>query len=197
MFRSRRYAAGLLMVGLAAVPAGAQEPKNMAIVNAVLDHRANWIGDSTRVDACSVYEALGRPDDFPAGIRPDLLRLLDRTRDPCADDTTRIAVRRPQRFVRLDTLQAGGGATPYVALTIEKGPYSYRERYTLEAEERGGTFLAWVRDVRTYFLLQEQETHVEPERVIPVLPPRRRKPDVRQSLIDAQFPSIRPQSRGT
>ena len=200
MFESRRHAAvsaGLLMLGLAAVPAGAQQSKNVAIVNAVLGHRAHWIGDSTRVDACSVYEALGRPLDFPAGINPDLVPLLDRTRDPCAGDSTRVAVRRPGRFVRFSRVQANGNAAPYVELQITKSPYSYQERYTLHTWESGGSILVRVDEVRTYFLLQEQETHVYPQRVIPIAPPQRRKPDVRQSFMDVRLPSIRPQSRGS
>jgi hypothetical protein len=159
--------AGLMMLGLAAVPAGAQQAKNVAIVNAVLDHRAHWVGDSTRVDACSVYEALGRPANFPAGINPNLIPLLDRTRDPCAADSARVTVRWPPRFVRMDTLQANGSAGPYVALTIVKGEYRYREHYTLRTWQSGGTIGAGVREVRTYGLLQAH-----------LVPPRRRMPNV-------------------
>ena len=159
--------AWLLMLGLVTPPAGAQQSKNLAIVNAVLDHRAHWVGDSTHVDACSVYEALGRPANFPAGINSNLIPLLDRTRDPCAADSARVAVRWPPRYVRMDTLQATGSAGPYVALTIVKGEYRYRERYTIRTWQSGGTVEAGVREVRTYGLLRAH-----------LVPPQRRMPQV-------------------
>jgi hypothetical protein len=171
MLELRRHAvaaAGLVAL-MAAMPAHAQEPKGLAVVNAVLAHRAHWVGDRTPVDACSVYEALGRPASFPAGIDSALVSLLDRTIQPCTADSTRAAVRWPPRFVRVDTLQVSGSAAPRVVLTIVKGEYRYREQYTLRTWQSAGSVQAGVREVRTYGLLQALP--VPRGRRIPTIPP--------------------------
>lgn len=144
-------------------PARAQQPKDAALVNAVLDYRAHWAGDSTRVDACSAYNALGRPANFPAGIDTSLLRLLDRVREPCAADSARVALRWPRRFVTVESVQSG---VPRVVLRIVKGEYSWRETYTLRTWPNGGGRPGVsVTEVRTWGLLQSHP-----------VPPRRRMP---------------------
>jgi hypothetical protein len=142
--------------------AGAQG-KEIAMVNAVLGHRAFVVGDTTPVDACSVYEALGRPASFPRGIQPSLLRFLDRTTDPCAADSTRAASRWPRRFVRIESISARSGADATVRVVVTRHEYRYRETYTLRV--RGSA--ADVAEVRTWGIVQS----------LPI-PPGRRLPDL-------------------
>lgn len=60
----------------------------MGAINAVMDFRLNWVRDSTKFDACSIYRNVGRPAVFPAGMRDPFLVALDQTtRDPCAGAT--------------------------------------------------------------------------------------------------------------
>ena len=136
----------------AAAPAVAQRgtAPSVAAMNAVMDYRARWVGDSTVFDGCSVYAALGRPAAFPAGINPQLVRLLDRTRDPCAADPGRALSRYPRHVVRVDSL-AVMDSTVRVDLTVQKGERKYRERYLVGALSTGG----WVREMRTWGVVRE------------------------------------------
>src|SRR4051812_24315717 len=118
---SCRWGIAALVVVLGAAPATAQSGEVRAL-NAVLRHRAYLLGDSTRFDACSVYNALGRPANFPSGIDPTLVRLLDRTSDPCRRDSSSVAVHWPPYLVRVDSL-----APARAVLTVVKGEYSFRE----------------------------------------------------------------------
>lgn len=134
-------------------------------MSAVLDFRVHWMGDSTCVDGCSVYNALGRPANFPAGLYTSLVRLLDRVREPCANDPARVAARWPRNFISVESVS---GRIPRVDLRIVKGEYSFRETYSLRTwpnAERPG---ASVSEVRTWGLLQSHP--VPPGRGMPVTP---------------------------
>ena len=152
----------LLALAMGSTPARAQQTKEAALVNAVLDHRAHWLGDSTRFDACSVYNALGRPANFPAGLDTSLVRLLDRVREPCANDSARVVVRWPRRFVSVESVSSGG---PRVILRVVKGEYSWRETYTLRTWPNAARRGVSVAEVRTWGLLQSHP-----------VPPGRRNP---------------------
>lgn len=124
--------AGLALLALAsfAVEARCQSTSpELAAVNTVLDWRLNWLGDATPFNACAVYEAAGRPANFPAGIQPGLVRGLDRTSDPCAG---RVPAQPGalRREVVVDSIVVNGqSATVYV--TVSKGEMSYHECYSL------------------------------------------------------------------
>ncbi|HET7230752.1 MAG TPA: hypothetical protein VFJ16_12160 [Longimicrobium sp.] len=134
---------------MCSTPLRAQQPLKVAEINAVMSHRAYLIGDTTRFDACSVFRALGSPATFPAGVDSVLTLLLDRTVEPCAGgDSTRVAVRWPPRFVRVDSISTGRAV-----LTVRKGDYSYREAYVLRAQKYGDRVSATVQEVRTYGFL--------------------------------------------
>jgi hypothetical protein len=131
---------------LASTRLPAQERVYVAEINAVMFHRAHLLGDTTRFDACSVFEKVGSPATFPAGIDPVLTPVLDRTVEPCAGgDSTRVMVRWPPRFVRVDSVSAGR-----VVLTVRKGDYSYREAYLLRPQQNGERVSATILEVRTY-----------------------------------------------
>jgi hypothetical protein len=110
LMRSGLAACSLLV--LAVLPAHAQEQQRPApgfvAINTVMDFRAHWVGDSTRFDACSIYEALGTPENFTEAILPSVLPLLDRTREPCADDASRASEQRPLNYVRVDSFSISG-----------------------------------------------------------------------------------------
>ena len=146
----------VLLAAMRGTPARAQQTKEAALVNAVLDYRAHWVGDSTVVDACSVYSALGRPANFPAGIDTSLIRLLDRVREPCANDSARAVFRWPRYFVSVDSISIGGASGgARVSVRVVKHEYSYRERYTLRAWPNGaGGRGVSVAEVRTWGFTQ-------------------------------------------
>lgn len=146
----RRCAVAASILVLSTAPLTAQPSNETRVLNAVMRHRAYVTGDSTRFDACSVYNALGRPTNFPAGIDPGLAPLLDRTKDPCTRKSSSVTVRCPPYMVRVDSLMTGRAV-----LRIVKGEYSFREAYTLRHEE--------VREVRTFGITQSY-----------LVPPRRR-----------------------
>ncbi|HWK90382.1 MAG TPA: hypothetical protein VNP72_10310 [Longimicrobium sp.] len=136
----------VLALLLPAVPAATQErapTPGEAAVNAVLSHRAQWLHDATPFNACRVYEALGRPADFPAGIRPAHRRLLSRTDNPCAPLAPGT---QHGDMVFLDTLLVGD-STAKVSVTVRAGEQVHREQYRLVNLRRGSwgldSVLAW------------------------------------------------------
>jgi hypothetical protein len=164
----RRWAAALLMtgaLGLSATPGHAQR-KEIAVLNAVIKYRAFIVRDSTPFDACSVYNAVGRPADFPAGFDRIVLPLLDRVVNPCGADSSRVAVRWPPRFVRVESVSvAPGSDQPGVVLAIRKYEYTYHEAFRVRSV---GTSTE-VSEVRTYGILQSLP--VPPSRRLPNLSP--------------------------
>jgi hypothetical protein len=150
---------------LGATNASAQR-KEIALLNAVMKYRAFIVHDSTPFDACSVYNAVGRPTDFPAGFDRTVLPLLDRVENPCGADSARVAVRWPPLFVRVESVTAApSGGQPSVVLAVRKYEYTYREGFRVRAV--GAT--TEVVEVRTYGILQSLP--VPPGRRLPNLSP--------------------------
>jgi hypothetical protein len=143
----RAAALSALALSLAATLAAAQRgtAPRVAAINTVLQYRRDWGGDSSRVDACSVFMALGRPDAFPAGIDPELVHLLDRPHDPCAADAERSAARSAHRVVVVDSLVVMDSVVR-VNLTVQRGENIHRERYLIHALSTGG----WVKEMTTW-----------------------------------------------
>ena len=145
--------AGLAFLGIvmSAVDAACQSVSGeLAAVNTVLDFRLNWVGDATKFNACSVYNATGRPADFPARILPPLARGLDHTSVPCEGRAPGVpGAWTPE--VLVDSI-AVHGESATVLLTIRKGEISYREEYSLvnPSASRWG-----MNEVRTFGALRE------------------------------------------
>lgn len=129
----------------------------VAAINAVMDWRLNWMGDPTPFNACTVYMAAGEWKDFPSGIRPGLIRGLDRTSAPCDGRTPeRAGAWRPAVAVDSVVVQ-GERATVYV--TVRKGELSYHETYSLVNPSPSG----WgVSEVRTWGGLREYPVRPTP-----------------------------------
>lgn len=143
----------LALFGLAAVltfDAAEIGETRMAVANEVIGFRVNWMGDATPFDACSIYQAAGRPAEFPEGISPPLRRALDRTERPCEGRspetpgawTPRVAVE--SMIISRDTAA--------VFVTVRKGEISYYEEYSLSSGRPG----QWsTRGVRIWGALRE------------------------------------------
>jgi hypothetical protein len=121
-----------------------------AVIRSVLLHRAIWMRDSTKFDACSVQRALPSPSDFPASIELRLRRLLTATDSPCAvpqPDPADTIPRRPRwgDVVRIDSLSIAD-TTATAFLHVVHGEYHHSERYTLGRKRGEGVW--WVSEVR-------------------------------------------------
>lgn len=163
----KRWWVAALLLAVASV-AGATtahaQRKEIALLTAVMKYRAFVARDSTPFDACSVYNAVGRPADFPAGFDRIVLPLLDRVVNPCGGDSLRAAVRWPPRFVRVESVTAApASGQPAVVLAVRKYEYSYREAFRVRSVGSSTE----VAEVRTYGILQS----------LPV-PPGRRLPNI-------------------
>jgi hypothetical protein len=133
---------------------GAQAPKRAAggaasvAIQTVLDFRANWVGDSTAVDACSVYKVLGSPPDFPSRLQPSVRSLLDRTSGVCAEGG--VSAQQPLNYVRVDSIAFDGDSAALVYVEVRKqNEQRYFETYNLGGLDRDLP-LGWVREVRTW-----------------------------------------------
>lgn len=124
-------------------------------VNTVLDFRLNWVGDPTKFSACSVFDAVGRPADFPRGVLPPLLRGFDSTTPNCtARHPEASSASRPRVAVDSVTLQ-DNSATAYV--TVHKGEQVYREDYYLINRTPG---VRWgLREVRVWGATRVYPSH--------------------------------------
>lgn len=156
--RAGRRACCVLVVALTPLSAGAQQRPGPVVValNTVVDFRANWVGDSTRLDACSVERALGSAVDFhAAGMLPEAQALLDRVSDPCAEDSSRAPVRRPMNSVRVDSIVVSGDSVARVHVTVRKqSEQRYFETYDVGGLNRGAP-VGWIREVRVWGIMRE------------------------------------------
>jgi hypothetical protein len=134
--------AGLALVACAFAPPGgihAQvEPSRataLQVVSDVMVLRRGALGDTLPYDACSIHQQTGRSTDFPAGLLPGVIPLLDRTdADPCARETA--GESRFPRFVRVDSVGISDSAAA-VYLSVYRGEWRYEEAYHFAALENG------------------------------------------------------------
>jgi hypothetical protein len=142
--RVMMHVVGLALLALAAAaPASllgqnAGEPRvdALAAVAQVMLLRRDALGDSLKFDACSVFERTGRPSDFPAGMLPGLIPLLDRTGpNPCAVEPPRTNPRFPY-LVRVDSVMVTDSSAS-VHLSIRRGEWRYNEHYYYRALPNG------------------------------------------------------------
>jgi hypothetical protein len=168
---------GVVLVGVACAPLGAQETGRradaLAAVAEVMALRRGALGDSLPFDACTIFEQAGRPSGFPAGIPPGLIPLLDRTGpDPCATKAPGDGDRL-QRTVRVDSVTVTDSAA-FVHLSIRRGEWSYNEEYTFASLPQG----------RGWGFREARMTH--PFRVMPA--PGTIRLDGRRNGADARLP---------
>lgn len=115
-------------------------------VNTVLDFRINWVGDFTKFDACSIFEAVGKPADFPRGVLSPFLRALDSAAPDCGNPRSEESPASGSRVVVDSIAIHAESATTYI--TVHKGEQVYREDYHLVNRTPGAPW--GLREVRTW-----------------------------------------------
>jgi hypothetical protein len=133
----RQAAAGILLaltaLAAAAPPAArTQADGAMGALEAVVAWRVNWVRDTTAFDACSLYDAAGRPATFPAGIAPRFEHLIQGAATNCGSAAGQV---RPTpsaslHLVVIDSMRLGE-AQGRVWATIHRGDAVHREDYVL------------------------------------------------------------------
>jgi hypothetical protein len=101
--------------------------------------RLNWVRDTTAFDACSLYDAAGRPATFPAGIAPRFEHLIQGSASGCGSAAGQV---RPTPsanllLVVIDSMRLGE-AQGRVWATIHRGDAVHREDYVLARRRRWG-----------------------------------------------------------
>lgn len=107
-------------------------------VDAAIAYRLAWLGDSTRFDACSVYDVTGRPRGFPAGLTSST-RLLGRASEACPHGRVSPSAQQAPRVVIVDTVVVSD-ETARVSLTVRRGEYTHRERFEMRMRAASGTW---------------------------------------------------------
>lgn len=107
----------------------ATDPPRIAAVNTVIDYRVVWMEDTTRFDACMVYEAMGRPENLLAVLTRSARRVVTPGTEPCSG-APRPAPQTPTRIVRVDSV-ALGDTLGRVFVTVWKGEKRVFETYHL------------------------------------------------------------------
>jgi hypothetical protein len=106
--------------------AAAQQPASAeaAVLDRVMEYRRYWLEDSTSFVACQVYERIGRPADFPAGLSEPSGRMLDHPEQPCSNPGLN------RRRVAIYSMSVGETSAE-VSLLVLKGERRHREDYVL------------------------------------------------------------------
>lgn len=127
--RSVLFGIAALLQGTSASAQSTLDSAKIAAVNTVIDYRVTWMEDSTPFDACSVYEGMGKPANFPSVLARPARRVVATGAEPCAG-ASGAAVQRPSRVVRVDSV-ALGDTLGTVRVTVNKGEKRIIETYTL------------------------------------------------------------------
>jgi hypothetical protein len=126
----RLLVCGMITISAAAAQAQSAAPTAATALNRVISYRHSWLGDTTRVDACGAFEALGRPSAFPAGLTDPQHRLLDTDVEGCMQGRLSPAAQAAGRFVYVDSISTTD-STATVILIVRRGEYTHRETYAL------------------------------------------------------------------
>jgi hypothetical protein len=122
------------VTGCSSLPGPRAAPRTadaLSLIGDVMMLRAGALGDTLSYDACSVFEAAGRPADFPAGLLPGVVPLLDRAGpDPCSAESPQAGARFP-RVVRVDSVRIAR-ASAAVHLSVMRGEWRYREIFLFD-----------------------------------------------------------------
>jgi hypothetical protein len=120
-------------------PAAAQSVAAKArAISVVMQHRAAYLADSLRFDACSVKGALDGADGYASHLAPQARRLLDGEADACPRP-----FQQGRSVAMIDSVRVADSAVQ-VFVSVQRGEMSHRETYTLEAR---GSYVG-VREVR-------------------------------------------------
>lgn len=126
--------------------------------NTVIDFRFNWMEDTTRFDACSIYKVAGQPVDFPRGILPALQGRLDAVTTPCSAPSAEPPARAYRR-IALDSLRVYGDSA-VASLTVWKGEQVFREDYLLVNRVPG---VRWgLREIRVWGATRHYPAPISP-----------------------------------
>jgi hypothetical protein len=121
--------AGFGLVAGGKLPAqDGRPPSRVSAINAVIDYRLNWMGDSTRFDACSVYRAAGSAQDVETELLPAFRGFVGARGAPCEAPET-VDPRREVR-VLVDSMNLSG-PEGQVYLTVRRGEQTHEEEYQL------------------------------------------------------------------
>jgi len=138
----RQAVAGILLAVAATLatapsPARAQADGAVGALEAVVAWRVGWVRDTTAFDACSLYDAAGRPAAFPTGIAPRFQRFIEGRASACgsAAGQARPTPSASLRIVVVDSMHLGDGQGRAYA-TIHHGDAVHREEYTLVHRRR-------------------------------------------------------------
>lgn len=117
-----------------------QEPQQNQVqaynaIASVMNYRWQWLASDIPFDACSIYRALGKPEDFPAGFKESALERLDPVGESCLADEQEMSRRNRYPFVRVDSIQIGPD-TARVYLRVIRDHYEHDETYTLANPRR-------------------------------------------------------------
>jgi hypothetical protein len=125
---------GAILTLAAADELPSQEPSthgDISALSAVMVQRVVWMADATPFDACQVYQALGRPADFPHQLPLRARQLLDHDGEPCTGPPST----RP--IVELHAIGVDGPRAQ-VVLRVTRQGYTYLETHDLRTQaERG------------------------------------------------------------
>jgi len=105
-------------------------------VNAVIEFRMNWMRDTTKFDACSVYRAVGSQQEVASGLLPAFRNVLLARSTPC-DQPENIDPRHEVR-VLVDSLVLSD-TTGRAFLTVRRGEQRHQEEYELGNPRAGWT----------------------------------------------------------
>lgn len=103
-------------------------------ISTVINFRHYIMGDSLPFDTCSVYEALGRPTNFPEGLDDQARGLLSDMR--CAEDAATPDRQDRYHVVTVDSIRIIEGS-PRIHLSVSRGHYIYREEFVLKRRPDG------------------------------------------------------------
>ncbi len=128
----------------------AQQRVPAVVLDAVIRYRRAWLADSTRFDACSVWEWTGG-GAVSAGVANPARVLLVPEGNGCARGRVSMAAQAARHVVVVDSA-AVSDSVARVTVTVRHGEYTHRETFSL-VPHRGGT--AWgVRDVKLWGAIQ-------------------------------------------
>jgi hypothetical protein len=148
----------ILILALAVVSsasgAAAQTPSTRpatSVVNAVISYRRSFLADTTRFDACSVYDWTARQPQFPTGTANAERVLLGVAGEACAHGRVSPAAQAVRHVVLVDSATVSGSRA-VVLLTVRHGEYTHHETFTLVGHNGGATW--GVSDVRLWGSIQ-------------------------------------------
>jgi hypothetical protein len=151
-----------LALGAAGVHAQSSTQKRVpaAVLDAVIRYRRAWLADSTRFDACSVWEWTGGGTNLsPGGADPARVLLVPEG-NGCVRGRVSTVAQAARRVVVVDS--AAVDSVARVTVTVRHGEYTHRETFSLVPHRAGATW--GVRDVKLWGAIQSSPPPRGPRR---------------------------------